>query len=194
MILSNLKNIFRLKINKLPRRELTVESTNVLRTTIESILTEMMKESCPCHYPRFRELAAFMHENFDAGPVFCTDTNYIVELSTRKELNFLTEINRIKNEIGFDDIIYCCNKCQTIYRKTTKQYSINFEFSFFKIEEAKYGESFGKEVTKPFPLLQGLYGFSDNDVKKCSNDFILGSISEVKEYMLEKFDKTKNYP
>src|ERR1035437_5135930 len=136
--------------NEIPRRELTIESTNELKQTVNRILTEMLKESCPCHYPRFRELTTFMHENYGAGPVFCADTNYFVYLSTRKELNFLSEIKRIKNDIDFDDIVYCCNKCQTIFRCSARQYNINFEFDFFQIEQANYIEDIGKEVIKPF--------------------------------------------
>lgn len=172
--------------NKIPRRELTIESTKELKETVNFILTEMLKKSCPCHYPRYRELVTFMHENYGAGPVFCVETNYFAGLSTRKELNFLREIKRIKNKIGFDDIIYCCNKCQTIYRSSARQYSINFEFEYFQIEQANYKENLGKDVVKPFLIFHGFYGFSDFDIKTWSKDFILADLNEFKNYMLEK--------
>jgi hypothetical protein len=178
--------IYNLGHNEIPRRDLTIESTKEIRETIISILTEMLKESCPCQYPRFRELVTFMHESYDVGPVFCADTNYFISLSTRKETNFLSEIQRVKNEIGFDDIIYCCNKCKTIYRSSARQYSINFEFEYFQIEQANYNENLGKEVVKPFLIFQGFYGFSDFDVKTCSKDFVLADSNEFKSYMLEK--------
>jgi len=127
-----------------------------------------------------------MHENYGAGPVFCADTNYFVGLSTRKELNFLSEIERIKNNTGFDDIIYCCKKCKTVYRRSARQYNINFEFVFFRIEQGNYIENTGKEVIHPFPVFQGFYGFSDFDVKTCSKSFVLADSDEFIDYMLEK--------
>ncbi|HVA99539.1 MAG TPA: hypothetical protein VNG53_11650 [Bacteroidia bacterium] len=160
---------------ELPRRQLTVESSDLLWATLVAILTEILKESCPCHYPRYRELTTFLHDNYNAGPVFCADTNYLIACSTKKELNYLTEIKKIRTkDLGdYDDIIYCCNKCATTYRQVTRQYSINFEFSYFIIEEKQFGKDVGEKVVKPFPLLQGLFGFDDSEILKCSKDFTL---------------------
>ena len=173
---------------ELPRRELTVGSTDLLRTTLASVLTEMLKESCPCHYPRFRELTAFLHDNYIAGAVFCADTNYLIARSTSKELNFLNEIRRITDSgLGdYDDVIYSCKKCSTTYRQVTRQYSINFEFSYFVIEEKRFGTDIGAKVDKPIPLLQGLYGFDDKEILKCAKDFILADTKQFYEYLTKK--------
>jgi hypothetical protein len=40
--------------NEIPRRDLTIELTKELKKTVDRILTEMLMESCPCHYPRLR--------------------------------------------------------------------------------------------------------------------------------------------
>ena len=155
MNLSSFKNIFSVTKTEIPRRQLTVESTDLLRTTLVSVLTEMLKESCPCHYPRYRELTTFLHDNYNAGPVFCTDTNYLILYSTKKELHYFAEIKRISDsDLGdYDDIVYCCSNCSTTYRQVTRQYSINFEFTYFIIEEKKFGKDLGEKVVRPFPLL-----------------------------------------
>jgi hypothetical protein len=176
---------------EIPRRQLTVESTDLLRTTLVSVLTEMLKESCPCHYPRYRELTTFLHDNYNALAVFCADTNYLISCSTKKELNYLTETKRISDSgLGdYDDIIYCCNKCSTTYRQVTRQYSINFEFSYFIIEEKKFGEDVGEKVVKSFPLLQGLFGFDDSEILKCSKDFTLTDSTEFYNYLTKTVEQ-----
>jgi hypothetical protein len=185
MNFSIFKNIFSVIKTEIPSRQLTVESTNLLRTTIVSVLNEMLKESCPCHYPRYRELTTFLHDNYNAEAVFCADTNYLISCSTKKELNYLTEISRISDSgLGdYDDIIYKCNKCSTTYRQVTRQYSINFEFLYFIIEGKKYGEDVGEKVVNPFPLLQGLVGFNNKEILKCSKDLKLTNSSEFYEYL-----------
>ncbi len=187
MNLSSFKNIFSVTKTEIPRRQLTVESTDLLRTTLVSVLTEMLKESCPCHYPRFRELTTFLHDNYNAGPVFCADTNYLISCSTKKELNYLTETKRISDSgLGdYDDIVYCCSKCSTTYRQVTRQYSINFEFLYFIIEDKKFGKDVGEKVVIPFPLLQGLFGFDDSEIMKCTKDFTLTNSNEFYNYLIE---------
>jgi hypothetical protein len=188
MNLSKLKNIFRKSKNEVPRRKLTTESTDLLRTTLVSALTEMLKDSCPCHYPRFRELTTFLHDNYNAGPVFCADTNYLISCSSNKELNYLTETKRISDGgLGdFADIIYCCRYCSTIYRQVTRQYSINFEFLYFIIEDKKFGKDIGDRIVKPFPLFQGLFGYKDSEILKCSKDFTLTDSNEFYNYLIQK--------
>ncbi len=197
MILSKLKNIFNFKKNgnlnqnlnkEIPSRELTVKSTDLLCSTLNSVLKDMLKESCPCHYPRYRELTTFLHDNFSAGAVFCADTNYLISCSTNEKLNFLTEVKRISDSgLGdYDDIIYSCNKCKTIYRQVNRQYSINFEFLYFIIEDKKFGSDIGEKVSIPFPLLQGLYGFDHNEILKCSKEYKLSNSDEFYNYLTEK--------
>ena len=173
---------------EIPRLTLTVKSTDLLRSTLTSVLKEMLKESCPCHYPRYRELATFLHDNYSAGPVFCADTNYLITCSTTEELKYLTEIKRIsESSFGdFDDIIYRCNKCLTIYRQVNRQYSINFEFLYFIIEDKKYGNDVGEKVENPFNLMQGLFGFDDNEILKCSKEFNLVDSKEFYNYLTKK--------
>lgn len=171
----------------IPRLDLTVASTDLLSETLFRVLIEMLKTSCPCHYPRYRELTSFLHDNYKAGPVFCADTNYLISGATRKELNYLKEIRRIKDRnLGdYADIIYECNKCSTVYRNVTRQYSINFEFSYLLIEQARFGKDIGSKLKKPIPLLQGLFGFNDKDILKCATDFILADADEVYNYLTE---------
>jgi len=172
---------------ELPRRQLTVESTDLLRQTIGSVLTELLKESCPCHFPRYRELTSFLHDNYKAGPVFCADTNYLIASSIKNDLGYLKEVKRISDGgLGdYDDIIFSCTKCTTTYRQVTRQYSINFEFLYFIIEDKQYGEDIGAKVVKPFPLLQGLFGFDDNEIAKCAHGFSLTDPVEFYNYLTE---------
>ena len=131
----------------------------------------------------------FLHDNYNAGPVFCADTNYLISCSTKAELNYLTETKRI-NDSGlgdYDDIVYCCNKCSTTYRKVTRQYNINFEFSYFIIEDEKFGKDVGEKVVRPFPLLQGLFGFEDSEILKCSKDFTLTDSKKFYKYLIKRF-------
>lgn len=195
--MSIIRKIINLIINKesdseiagieIPRRELTVESTKLLSNTVDDIFKEILIESCPCHYPRFRFLTTFLHDKFKAGPVFCADTNYFIDCATSKKLDYLTETKRVKSRDGdFDDIYYCCDFCNTTFRKITRQYSINFEFSYLKIENKNYGKDVGEKVEKPIPLLQGLFGFKDSDILKCSKDFTLKDSNDFYNYFTQK--------
>jgi len=76
----------------IPRRQLTPDSTKELHGVHERVLSEILKQSCPCRYPRFRFLVGFNHEHYKAGPVLCADTNYLVSIACYTELNYLTLI------------------------------------------------------------------------------------------------------
>ncbi|HTA28809.1 MAG TPA: hypothetical protein VK809_13540 [Bacteroidia bacterium] len=172
----------------IPRRQLTAVSTRELHETLKRALDEILKQSCPCHYPRFRYLIQFQHGKFNAGPVFCADTNYLVSIARSKELDYLTLTSHVTENITGDygeDLIYTCQKCKTVYKNICKQYSINFEFEYLDIIEPKYLFEIGADLTFPFPLLQGLYGFKDEDILKCSKEFALGSANEVYNYLTE---------
>ena len=173
----------------IPRRQLTVESTNELRKTLQSALTEILKDSCPCHYPRFRHLVNFQHDNYKTGPVFCAETNYLVSTACSKDIGFLNLTERITENVIGDynaDLVYTCSKCSTVYKSIGKQYSISFEFEYMEVINKKYGADIGSDVTFPIPLLQGLFGFKDEDILLCSKDFKLATATEVFEYLTEK--------
>ena len=173
----------------IPRRQLTMASTRELHETLKRALTEILKQSCPCHYPRFRYLIQFQHHNFNAGPVFCADTNYLVSIACCKESDYLRLTSRSTENVIGDygtDFIYTCPKCGTVYKNICKQYSINFEFEYLDIIEPKYLSDIGAELTFPFPLFQGLFGFDDDAILKCSKDFLLGDADQVYNYLTEK--------
>ena len=173
----------------IPRRQLTVESTEELRATLTSALTEILRHSCPCHYPRFRYLTNFQHDNYKAGPVFCADSNYLISVARTKDLDFLKQTDRItENTIGdYDvDLVYTCSKCLTVYKCIGKQYSINFEFEYLMTMDKKNGSDIGADVTFPIPLLQGLYGFDDEDILLCANEYKLATADEVFNYLTER--------
>ncbi len=173
----------------IPRRPLTVESTNQLRDTLLTALTEILKDSCPCHYPRFRYLTAFQHDNYKAGPVFCADSNYLISIARSKNLDFLKQTDRITENLIGDysaDLVYTCNKCSTVYKCIGKQYSISFEFEYLITIDKKYGTNIGADVTFPIPLLQGLYGFDDANILLCAKEYKLGTAEEVFNYLTEK--------
>ena len=52
--IKKLSMIYNFGHNEIPRRDLTIELTKELKKTVDRILTEMLMESCPCHYPRLR--------------------------------------------------------------------------------------------------------------------------------------------
>ncbi len=156
--------------------------------TLEKIVTEMLQYSCPCHYPRFRYLVNFQHNNYNAGPVFCADTNYLVGVACNNT-DYLVLTSRVTDNVIGDysvDLIYTCQKCGTVYLNVAKQYSINFEFEYMVVLESKYCSNIGAEVTFPIPLLQGLFGFEDNEILKCAKDFKLGKTDEVFKYFTKK--------
>ena len=170
-------------------RELTKESGVLLGSTMRKIVEELLKASCPCHYPRFRELASFDHHKCDAGPVLCADTNYLTDTATSKDVSFLEEIDQIKeNPIGDyeSDTIYRCTRCSTRYRRVDHQYSISFMFQYLMIEEPAYAEDVGAQVVKPMPILQGLYGFDQGEIQKCAVDFRMAEPDEVFGYYSER--------
>ena len=172
----------------IPRKQLTLESTNELRDTLSKALSEMLKNSCPCHYPRFQYLVNFQHKNYNAGPVFCADSNYLISASRSKDLNFLKESKRITENLLGDynvDIEYTCAKCSTVYICIAKQYSINFEFEYLTVVDKKYHTNIGAEIIFPIPLLQGLYGFKDTDILKFSKEYRLGTQEELYKYLTE---------
>jgi hypothetical protein len=173
----------------IPRRPLTVESTNQLRETLQNALTEMLKHSCPCHYPRFHYLTTFLHDNYKAGAVFCADTNSLISVARSKDLNYLKQTDRITEDpIGdYDaDLVYTCSKCSTVYKCIGRQYSINFEFEYLITMDKKYGADIGADVAFPIPLLQGLFGFNDEDILLCAKEYKLATAEEVFKYLTER--------
>lgn len=173
----------------IPRRKLTQESVEELDSTLKNVLSEILKQSCPCRCPRFRYLSSFQHENYDAGPVFCADTNYLVSIACSKESGFLTLTSRItENVIGDygEDLIFTCLKCGTVYKNIRKQYSINFEFEYLIILEHRYISDTGADLTFPIPLLQGLFGFNNATILKCSKGFKLGNSDQVFSYLTKR--------
>ncbi len=172
----------------IPHRQLTIESTDELRATLKKSVSEILKQSRPCRYPRFRFLVGFNHEHYIAGPVFCADTNYLVSVACDTE-DYLTLTSRITDNVIGDyneDHVFTCKKCGTIYKKICKQYSINFELEYLEIMDPKYHSEIGAELTLPIPLLQGLYAFKDEDILKCSKEFVLGNAEDVFNYLTEK--------
>ncbi len=173
----------------IPRRQLTVESTQRLSNIVDRILIEMLEESCPCQYPRFRFLARFSHFKYNARAVFCADTNYFVGAATFRK-NFLKRIDTITENYFGDfggDWIYQCKKCGTKYRHIHIQYSLMFEFVYLVVVEPKYFFfNVGAELKFPVPLLQGLYGFDEEDILKCASEFTLGDEEQVYNYFTEK--------
>lgn len=172
----------------IPRRPLTKESSDELNKTLKKALSIMLKSSCPCHYPRYRYLVSFQHDNYKAGPVFCADSNYLASISDSPDLNFLRQTSRIsENKIGdFDDLIYTCTKCGTVYKLIHKQYSINFEFQYLEVLEAKYKKEIGEDVAFPIPLYQGLFGFKDDDILKFAQEFELGTPEQLLYYLIRE--------
>jgi len=170
-----------------PRRPLTVESTDNLRETLENAVREMLINSCPCHYPRFRELASFNHMKYNAGPVFCADTNYLVSIATSKDFGYLEQTGKIsEGSLGDygDDLIYTCKKCYTVYRNVANQYSINFEFEYLTIENPRFNYDVGCPLSFPIPLYQGLFGFRESEITKCASDFKLSNQQELLRYLI----------
>lgn len=84
------------------------------------------------------------------------------------------------------DLIYTCLKCGTIYKNIAKQYGINFEYEYLIILESKYKSDIGANVIFPIPLLQGLFGFRDSDLRKCAKEFVLGNANEIFDYLTQK--------
>ena len=174
------------KRNRVPRRELTIDSVNELGDLMDSVVADMLDNSCPCRYPRFIELISFYHNNFEAGPVFCADTNYLISKAIQQE-NYLKEIEIIsKNCLGdYDDVRYECSKCSSTFKRVANQYSINFEFEYIIVENLKSGSKTGPLPSYPAPLLQGLFGFKDKEIIKCSSQYKLSNKEEVFKYLTE---------
>lgn len=175
----------------IPRRQLTAASTKELHETLKRVLNEILKHSCPCRYPRFRFLVGFNHEHYNAGPVFCADTNYLVSIARHIEGDYLRLTSRITENIIGDygaDFIYTCQKCGTVYKNICRQYNINFEFEYLTIMESHYLPDVGAAVSFPVPLLQGLFGFKDENILKCSKEFTLGNVDDIFSY----YTKTLN--
>lgn len=172
----------------IPRKPLTNESSEELNKTLTKALSMMLKSSCPCHYPRYRYLVSFQHDNYKAGPVFCADSNYLASISCNSDLNFLKLTSRISEHPtgDFDDLIYTCTKCETVYKFIHKQYSINFEFQYLEVLEAKYKKEIGEEVAFPIPLYQGLFGFNDEDILKCAQEYELGTAEQLLYYLIRE--------
>jgi len=181
-----LKNDF--SKNNIPRRPLTIESTTELSNTLQRVVADILSDSCPCRHPRFRYLVNFQDSNYDAGPVFCADTNYLVSAACH-DSNFLLLTARETSDVIGDyagDLMYTCQKCGSVYKRIGKQYSINFEFQYLIIVEPKHEVDTGAEVKFPIPLLQGLFGFSDSEILKCAKDFKIGTTNEVFNYLTER--------
>ena len=175
--------------NSIVRRELTETSPKELRGLMDSVIEKMIEESCPCRYKSFIELSTFYHNDFNAGPVFSADTNYLIAAATNHP-NYLIEIQKVTDNCIGDyqyDIIYKCSKCSSIYRSVGKQYSISFEFEYLKIEDFKIHDLKDQELNYPFLVYQGFFGFDDKDIMKCSKNFELGEKSEVFDYLIKNY-------
>lgn len=170
-------------------RQITAETREELHKTVQRVLKNMLIESCPCHYPRFRYLVQFKHQNYKAGSVLCPDVNSLIINSSFYDSKFLREAERVTTKVigDFDsNVIYECEKCGTKYKNIGYQYSINFTFDHFEILNPKYGHDVGAEVVFPIPLYQGLFGFKNKDILKCASDFRLGSSLEFYNYLVAK--------
>lgn len=158
---------------------------------MDSIVAKLLDDSCPCRYPRFIELISFYHNNFEAGPVFCADTNYLISAAIYQE-HYLKEIERIsENCLGdYNDIRYECSICSSTFKRVANQYSINFEFEYMIVENLKIESKIGQLPSYPLPLLQGLFGFEDKEILKFSSHFKLSTKEEVFNYLTEKKQPT----
>jgi hypothetical protein len=173
----------------IPRRQLTIDSTNLLRATILRVLKEILKESCPCRYPRFRNLVSFKHDDYEAIAVFCADTNYLIGCASNPEIKFLQQTGRITENVIGDyeaDLIYTCSRCSSRYKKIARQYSINFEFEYLIALDDFEFKNDGAAVDYPIPLLQGLFGFDDNEILKCAHHYTLSTAEEFYNYLTKK--------
>lgn len=165
---------------------MTKDSANQLKDLMDSVVADMLVNSCPCKYPRFIELTSFYHNNFEAGPVFCADTNLLISAAIQQE-NYLKEIERISDNClrDYDDVRYECSKCSSIFKRVSNQYSINFAFEYLIVENLKFESKTGLSPSYPTPLLQGLFGFKDEDILKCSHQYKLSNKDEVFTYLTD---------
>ena len=123
---------------------------------------------CPCHYPRFHQLAGI--DCVDTGNSFkCYETDILVGLA--------------KSHFSADDDgnLWTCPKCGSIYDYDWSDFSVYVERQRIKVKDLKARQT-GKAAVTPIPLYLGLTGHSFPSTSL----FRQASYKELSDYVLEK--------
>lgn len=113
------------------------------------VLPFYMSNGCPCAFPRFRALIEFDHRLFPVKATGCHESLTIVE---RYLLGGKSCYSSPKNSSAQ------CSVCGSEFEATYEDYS--FSFYLFHVRCLNdLAKPIGAPVTKPFPLVFGLYGF-----------------------------------
>ncbi|NDC38006.1 MAG: hypothetical protein EBZ48_08130 [Proteobacteria bacterium] len=123
--------------------------TELIEAIEKIILPFYMSHGCPCAFPRFRALLEFDYRTFQVKATGCHESLTFVE---RYLLGGKACYTSPKNSLAQ------CRVCGSEFEATYEDYSISFYL--FHVRCLKdLSRPIGAPMTKPFPLVFGLYGF-----------------------------------
>jgi len=160
-------------------KELRDELLQAIRS---DLLPFYLQLGCPCAFPRFRSLVEFYHENFQAGPVGCYETELLINECFRQGRACYRPVNSVKADDPRK--MYECSVCSSRYVENYQDYSIVFYVSFMQTVADRAIKA-GADVAEPFPLPMGLYWLDQSDADVFRSYFQQSSVADFMRYMKE---------
>lgn len=124
-----------------------------LFSRLEEILDFYTEKSCPCGFPRFKQIVSI--DCIEQNALFtCRETEGLIKLCRERDL-YETEI--IDADFQSDTEYWTCKTCGTRYLWGWSDSSTKIDRQYLKpvIEQ---GESIGAEAASPIPLFGGFFG------------------------------------
>ena len=177
--------------NQEPNRKITETSTMILNNVYSKSIQTMLGNSCPCHYPRFRKMVAFHQENKTMAPVFCVDSNFLIQAAVNPKLGFLTPVEVIDNPdeiigVGTKETIYACKKCDSIYKEVALAFKGNLKRLYLDTMVANFQKDIGASDSKQFPVFQGFFSDDSTSLNIAKKNYFLGEEKEVFLHLVER--------
>jgi hypothetical protein len=124
--------------------------------------------SCPCAYPRFRQLAEFDFRRYGTTPVGC----HVTDLAIGLLLGVKGGDGFMKNESasGGWPMHYRCRVCGSEGEMSGEQYNIHMEVTWFRwrtLPERQMGAAPEERI----PMPRGFYGLGTPGMNACADAF-----------------------
>jgi hypothetical protein len=149
--------------------------------TVASVIPLLLKNGCPCRYPRFVNIVAFNYQDFGTGPVACGDTEQLVGAAIEGQAAFL----KLQSEEQVQDSThrrYQCTRCGAFWEYVFTDYSISMYRTYLRLL-TEPGPALGASVSLPIPISTGLRGFKKEDLETYGKSFRKSTLAECVSYM-----------
>ena len=136
--------------------KITQEKTDKVWKFLEETIDFYNAKSCPCAFPRFRQIAAIDCVDFGKS-FYASETEGIISAAYK---HFTVVPTTDGNEAN--NAIWTCNKCRSTYLFGWSDFSIHVNRTFLKINDLRT-EDIGEPAISPIPLHVGLFGHTFPD-------------------------------